>query len=251
MAAAETGSAMPADRIYLVDEDDARRVLLGLLEHVTDAGGAHSDEHLDEIGAGNGKERHLGLPRDRAREKGLAGAGGPYHQHTTGNLAAELLELGRFAQEVHQLRDLFLRLVHSRHVGKCDLHLVLAQQTSPALAEGQCATTAPTALHLAHEEYPYSDQQQHREPGDEYLHENRLLFGRTGVDHYAVLEQVRDEGGVVHLGNIGLEALAALVDAIDVAAFQDHLLHSTVLGIFEETGRIPLAGATPGAVRSC
>src|SRR5690606_30494494 len=37
VAAAETGTAMTADRIDLVDEDDARRMLLRLLEHVADA----------------------------------------------------------------------------------------------------------------------------------------------------------------------------------------------------------------------
>ena len=37
IAAAETGAAMAADRVDFVDEDDAGRVLLGLLEHVADA----------------------------------------------------------------------------------------------------------------------------------------------------------------------------------------------------------------------
>ena len=42
-------AAMAADRIDLVDEDDAGRVLLGLLKHVTHARCADTDEHLDEI----------------------------------------------------------------------------------------------------------------------------------------------------------------------------------------------------------
>ena len=37
IAAAEAGAAMTADRVDFVDEDDAGRVLLGLLEHVADA----------------------------------------------------------------------------------------------------------------------------------------------------------------------------------------------------------------------
>ena len=37
VAAAEAGAAMAADRVDFVDEDDARRVLLRLLEHVADA----------------------------------------------------------------------------------------------------------------------------------------------------------------------------------------------------------------------
>src|SRR5215469_5057521 len=51
VAAAEAGAAMTADRVDFVDEDDARRVLLGLLEHVTHARGTDADEHLDEVGA--------------------------------------------------------------------------------------------------------------------------------------------------------------------------------------------------------
>ena len=37
VAAAETGAPVPADGVDLVDEDDARRALLALLEHVADA----------------------------------------------------------------------------------------------------------------------------------------------------------------------------------------------------------------------
>ena len=50
VAAAETGAAMAADRVQFVDEDDARRVLLALLEHVADPARADADEHLDEVG---------------------------------------------------------------------------------------------------------------------------------------------------------------------------------------------------------
>ncbi len=51
IAAAEPGAAMAADRVDLVDEDDARRVLLALLEHVAHAAGADADEHLDKVRA--------------------------------------------------------------------------------------------------------------------------------------------------------------------------------------------------------
>ena len=51
MAAAQARTALPADGIDLVDENDAGSVLLGLLEHVAHARSADADEHLDEIGA--------------------------------------------------------------------------------------------------------------------------------------------------------------------------------------------------------
>src|SRR5688500_10561751 len=61
MAAAEAGPAVAPDGVDLVDEDDARGVLLALLEQVPDAGSADPDEHLDEIRTANREERDVGL----------------------------------------------------------------------------------------------------------------------------------------------------------------------------------------------
>src|SRR5581483_8013910 len=61
VAAADTGAAMAADRVELVDENDARRRLLFLLEQIAHAAGAETDEHLDEVRAGNREERNAGL----------------------------------------------------------------------------------------------------------------------------------------------------------------------------------------------
>ncbi len=51
VSAAEACAAVTADGVDLVDEDDARRVLLPLLEEVAHAAGADADEHLDEVRA--------------------------------------------------------------------------------------------------------------------------------------------------------------------------------------------------------
>ena len=64
--AAEAGAALAADRVDLVDEDDARRIALGLVEQVADAAGADADEHLDELGAGDAR-RTARPPRRRPR----------------------------------------------------------------------------------------------------------------------------------------------------------------------------------------
>ena len=120
VAAAEAGAALAADRVDFVDEDDAGRVLLRLLEHVAHARRADADEHLDEVGAGDREERHLGLAGDRLGEQRLAGARRADHQHAARDAAAELLELRRVAQEVDQLRDFFLGLVAAGDVGEGD-----------------------------------------------------------------------------------------------------------------------------------
>jgi hypothetical protein len=93
IAAAETGAAMTADSVDLVDEDDAGRVLLRLLEHVAYAACADAHEHFDEVGARDGEERNVCFARDRARDQGLTRARRADQQRAFGDLAAEALEL--------------------------------------------------------------------------------------------------------------------------------------------------------------
>ena len=101
--AAHAGAAVAADGVDLVDEDDRRRVGLGLLEQVAHAAGADADEHLDEVRAGDREERHAGLTGDGAGEQRLAGPGRAEQQHALGDLGADGLELGRVLQEVLDL----------------------------------------------------------------------------------------------------------------------------------------------------
>src|SRR5262249_13207819 len=50
VAADVTAAARFAERVELIDKDDAGCFLLSLLEHIADASRAHTDEHLDEVG---------------------------------------------------------------------------------------------------------------------------------------------------------------------------------------------------------
>ena len=114
VAAAEAGAAVAADGVDLVHEDDAGRVLLGLLEQVTHARGAHAHEHLDEVRAGDREERHAGLAGDGAREQRLAGARRAVEQHALRDARAERLELLRVLEELLDLVELLDRLVDAR-----------------------------------------------------------------------------------------------------------------------------------------
>ena len=133
------------------------------------------------------------------------------HQHAARDAAAELLELRRVAQELDQLGDFFLRLVAAGDVGERDRVVRLVQHPRLALAEAERAA-APAALHLAHEEDPDADQQQHREPGDEDLREEALLFLGLGLDLDAVLDQVADHPDVAR----GCRSRIALLVGADV-----------------------------------
>src|SRR5205814_1382957 len=92
MPAADAVAAMPADRVDFVDENNARRGFLPLLEHVAHPRCADADKHLHEIRAADREERHVGFARNSAREQSLAGAWRSDEQHALRNAAAELLK---------------------------------------------------------------------------------------------------------------------------------------------------------------
>src|SRR5262245_57132250 len=57
MAADAAGTASLAERIQLIDEYDARRLVLRLAEEIANAGSADPNEHLDEVGAAHAEKR--------------------------------------------------------------------------------------------------------------------------------------------------------------------------------------------------
>ncbi len=124
MAAAQSGATMPTDGIDFIDEDDARSVLFPLFKEVPDAGGAYPDEHLDEIGARDRKEGHIGFAGDGLGQQSFSGSRRTHQEHTFGNLPAEALELLRVFEELNDLFEFFLGFVHPCHISEGDLFLV-------------------------------------------------------------------------------------------------------------------------------
>src|SRR6187551_2800424 len=127
MTTAETGATVTTDSVDFVDEDDARRVLLRLVEHVADAGSAHTDEHFDEVRTGNREERHVRLPGNRTGEQGLAGAWRTNHQHAFRNRTTQLLEFAGITEEIDDFPKLFLGLLDAGNVLEGDLVVITRQ----------------------------------------------------------------------------------------------------------------------------
>ena len=96
VAAAESGAALAANRVDLVDKDDAGSVLLRLIEEIADAAGADADEHLDELRPGDAEERHARFARDRPREQRLAGSRRTDQQHAPRDPRAERWNLSGY-----------------------------------------------------------------------------------------------------------------------------------------------------------
>src|SRR6266568_23506 len=90
----------------------------------------------------------------------------------------------------------------------------------------------PPALHLAHEEDPHADQEQHREPGDEDVHEERGFLLGLRLDLDAVLEQVGDEPDVAR--RVAGDALAVVGGRLQHPALDQHLGDSPGLHLLDE-----------------
>ena len=173
MAAADTGTALPAHGIDFIDEDDARGIFLRLIEQVTYPGGTDTDEHLDEIRTADREERHTGLTGNCPRQKGLACARRAKEQYALRDARPELIEFLRMLQELDNLLELLLRLIGTSHIGKIHLHLIRTAHAGPALAERHHAAAA--ALCLLHDEEPHANQKQHRQQRREHRRPPRRL----------------------------------------------------------------------------
>jgi hypothetical protein len=94
-----------AERIELVDEDDARGLGLGLGEQIADARRADADEHLDELRSAQAEEGHLGLAGNRASQQRLAGARRADRAARPSGSFRQVRELARGLQELDDSRS--------------------------------------------------------------------------------------------------------------------------------------------------
>ena len=84
VGASKACASAPRHRVDLVDKDDAGRILLGVVKHISHTGRAYADEHLDEIRTGNAEEGHpLGKSLDAVLPVGHASLcpSGPCGEH--------------------------------------------------------------------------------------------------------------------------------------------------------------------------
>ena len=91
-AGAVRASAASAERVELVDEDDAGRGVARLLRELAHAARSDADVHLVEVGARGDDHRAPGFAGDGAGEQRLAGAWRTDEQHALGAMRAHCEE---------------------------------------------------------------------------------------------------------------------------------------------------------------
>src|SRR4051794_10881836 len=252
VAAAKAGAAVAPDRVDLVHEDDAGAVLLGLLEQVTHARGAHADEHLDEVGARDREERHAGLARDRAREQRLAGARRPVEQHALRYSRAQRLELLGVLQELLDLVELLDGFVDPRDVAEGDLRRVDRHPLRARLAEGHDLRAA--ALHLVDDEEPEQQEDDERQDvGEDRDPAGATLALHVDLDRRLGRRHLVDQVLLRVVGVADRELLLLAVRLVQrevdrvVLRVEGRRLHEPLLDVRAELGEVGGLRMVPGA----
>ena len=176
VSATETMTAMAADGVDFVDENEARGVFAALLEHVAHAAGTDADEHFDEVTATDAEEGHIGLASDGFGEEGFASSGRADHEDALGHLATEALKLFRVFEELDEFLDFLLGLLDTGDVLEGDLVAVLGEHFGAALAKAE-RTAAGAANLLADEEVKHRQNERERQEEAEERKVIRIMRG--------------------------------------------------------------------------
>ena len=201
MATAQPCPTVPPNRVDLINEDEARSILLPLHEEVSDPRSANPDKHLDKITPGDTEEGDAGLSGNRLGKECLARAGRAYEKDPLRNTPPKLGKLLGILEKLNNLLKLLLRLVDTGDILEGRLMMLLCEELGLALPERHCLTATP--LHLSHEEYPDTDKEEHGEPRYEHGHPPRRLSRRFCRYCYPLFAEVLHKIGIV--GSKGLE----------------------------------------------
>jgi hypothetical protein len=214
VAAIGAEAAGAPERVELIDEDDGRRLGTRLLEQVAHARGADADKHLHKLGAGDGEERHFGLPGDGLGEQCLAGSGRPDQEDAFRHPRAEAAILLRIFQKIDDLAQLVLGLVDPGDIVEANAGVGLHVDLRLALADRHQAA-AQALGHTPRQKHPHTEEQQGRnDPGEKIGDQRAFHFPRKG---HAVFLQLISEARVDARGHeLGFAIKRFLQPALDV-----------------------------------
>src|SRR5829696_7347941 len=230
--------------VELVDEDDRRGVLAGLLEEVANATSADPHEQLHELGGAQGEERNPRLARDGPRQERLARSRRSHQEHAFGGRPTKASVLLGILEEVHYLDQLVLGLVYAGDVLEGDPGALLLVVTAGAAPADSCegpAHAAALPLRAPIKPDVASDQEQRRSEGEEQrLPQATAFLYRLGTDLDPVVDQELLQAGIRYHegGEHGGEGLggarrlrAGLRASLSFGRVGDRLLEATLDGV--------------------
>ena len=114
------------------------------------------------------------------------------------------MELARVFEKIDHFLDFFFGLVATGYVGKGDSVGALVKHAGFAFAKAE-RTALATALHLAHEVNPDTNQQQHGPPAEQQADQEGAFLAGLDVEFDVVINQVAHQAAI-QIGGSGTHA---------------------------------------------
>ena len=121
MSPSQSGSALSAYGINLIDEDNTGCGLFRFCKQVTHTAGTYPDKHFYKLRSRDVEERGVCLAGNGASEKSFTGSGRPHQQNTFRDLCSDIRKLFWMLQKVDEFRDFFFYLFCTGNIFKGDL----------------------------------------------------------------------------------------------------------------------------------
>ena len=189
------------------------------MEHVTHTACSHTHEHLYEVTAAHGEERHSGLACHSLCQQGLTCSRRAYKQGALRYLSSQLGILAWVLQEVHNLLHLLLCALLSGYILERYAQVVgFLVQLGLALAHAEHSSAASAAHASAHEPDEEEEYQYWREV-DEQVKEFVALFPLIAV--------VNNLSTLLRVGKIPVEVICRAIYHADIRV-GSHLLGTLV-----------------------
>merc|ERR1719451_21065 len=157
---ASTAGPLAANRVDLVNKNDARRVLLRVGEQASDARRTHTDEHLDELTTRTTNERDTRFARNSSGKQCFTSPRRPFQHDTSGRLRADLIVFFGVRQKVDNFLQLQLGSITPRHVIKRHARLGLHLNFTFRLKHAHGPAGAAHAAHAAHAAAPSAEEEE-------------------------------------------------------------------------------------------
>ena len=155
------------DCINLIDKDDARSLLLCLVEQISHTRGADTHKHLHEVRARNREEWYIRLAGNSLCQQSLTRSRRTYQECALRNLCSELTIFRGIFQEVDNLHNLDLRLLQACYILECHtlIRVALIELLRTSLSDIHNAATCATATsgHTSHNKEPNSNHHNPRQ----------------------------------------------------------------------------------------
>src|SRR5258708_8610342 len=127
-------ASLSTNSVKFVDEYDAGRMLLGLLEQIAHTGGAYSHKHFYEIATADRKKRHFRLAGYRTRQQRFASSGRANQYHSFWDVRTQILVLLMVLEKINNLLHIELRSSTTAAFIKLNRHASIRATLHPSIS---------------------------------------------------------------------------------------------------------------------